>query len=348
MTDLRLLIEARNCTIAVEAGVIVAPTGRFDLALRFPDADLRPGLINAHDHLHRNHYGRLGAPPYADACEWGRDVQQRYRREIDAGRALPRREALLRGAWKNLFAGVTTVVHHDAWEAEFERDFPLNVVPLSSADSLGMVPLLGDIDRSGPWSLHLAEGTSQRAGREVEELDEAGMLDRHLLAVHGIGMDAAATGRFRASGAGLVWCPSSNLFLFGRTAPRELLAEGVDVLLGSDSLLTGDGDLLDELRLARSLRLIGDGRLEDAVGRTAERRLGLPEARLEPGERADIVVLARPLLEASARDVELVMVGGMPRVASTAIADQLQGLSGRLMTLNGVTRWTAERAREAA
>ena len=167
----RILIEARNRTLAVEDGTITEAEGAFDLVLRFPDGEVRPGLINAHDHLHRNHYGRLGTPPYADAYAWGRDIQRRHRREIAEGRALPRREALLAGAWKNLLAGVTTVVHHDLW---------------------------------------------------------------------------------------------------------ELLREGVDVLLGSDSLLSGAGDLLDELRIARGTGLVSDERLEGAVGAIAARRLGLP------------------------------------------------------------------------
>src|SRR6185503_8160801 len=108
------------------------------------------------------------------------------------------------------------------------------------------------------------------------DLDALGLLGPDLIAVHGVGMDADAVARFRASGAALVWCPSSNLFLFGRTAPDDLLAEGTDVLLGSDSRLTGDGDLLDEIRCARALGGLGDERLAGAVGAVAARRSGRP------------------------------------------------------------------------
>ncbi|HEU4631128.1 MAG TPA: hypothetical protein VFS08_15360, partial [Gemmatimonadaceae bacterium] len=106
---MRLRIEAANGAVGVEGGRIVPAEGRFDVALRVPDGVLRPGLINAHEHLHRNHYPRLGRPPYRNAYEWGRDIHERDAAEIRRARALPRREALLRGAWKNLFAGVTTV-----------------------------------------------------------------------------------------------------------------------------------------------------------------------------------------------------------------------------------------------
>ena len=50
--------------------------------------------------------------------------------------------------------------------------------------------------------------------------------------------------------ASLVWCPSSNRFLFGRTREREEVISVRHLLLGSDSPLTAAGDLLDEVRIA--------------------------------------------------------------------------------------------------
>jgi cytosine/adenosine deaminase-related metal-dependent hydrolase len=340
-----MLVVARNMSVGIEDGVIVAAEGAFDLVIEIPDGDVCPGLINAHDHLHRNHYGRLGTPPYRSAYQWAGDIQARYRAQIAQGRARPRREMLLAGAWKNLFCGVTSVVHHDRWEAEFDQDFPIRVVPLRNVDSLGLGPARELVGGEGPFALHVAEGIDAGAAGEVGRLDAMGLLRRDLIAVHGVGMDAGAITRFRASGAALVWCPSSNLFLFGRTVPPSLLAHGIDVLLGSDSLLTGAGDLLDELRLARSLELLDDARLEAAVGVTAAHRLGIEAPSLEPGAPADLVVIVRPLLEARAQDVSLVVVGGEPRVARPDLVPQLGRLAadGREMRLGTVTRWTAGR-----
>jgi len=340
MREHRILLVADNVSLGIENGVVVEPAGRFDLELRLPGRALLPGLINAHDHLHRNHYGRLGRPPYPNAYAWADDIQRRCRTAIERGRTLPRRQALLTGAWKNLFAGVTTVVHHDVWETDFEGDFPLRVVRLDWADSLGLTPTLGNLpDRS--FCLHLAEGTDLTAAREVHELKARGLLDHRLLAVHGVGMNEAGIALFRAAGAALVWCPTSNLFLLGQTVAAEMLAEGIDILLGSDSLLSGEGNLLDEIRVARRLGLLCDRRLEAAVGETAARRLALAEPSLDPGARADLVVLSRPLLEARARDVELVIAAGAPRVAIPAIGARLAeiGLPGRSMEFAGVRRW---------
>jgi len=325
---MRYRIEAANLSLGVENGVIVPDEGRFDATIRIPDGELRPGLINAHDHLHRNHYGRLGAPPYANAYDWGRDIHARFAAEIEAGRALPRREALLRGAWKNLRAGVTTVVHHDPWEPDFERDFPIRVARVRTAHSLGFerdfarAAAPDPTDPRQPLTVHLAEGTDALSAGEVRDLERLGYLDDRLLAVHVVGADANGIARLRAAGAAIVWCPTSNEYLLGRTAPRELLAPGIDVLLGSDSLLSADGDLLDELRAARRIGHLDDARLLDAVGATAARRLRLPPPTLATGSPADLAVFRRPVLEATAEDVALVVVGGEIRVAD----ERLEGL----------------------
>ncbi|MDB4948426.1 MAG: hypothetical protein JWM27_1075 [Gemmatimonadetes bacterium] len=339
---MRLRIDAANASVGVEGGVLVPPEGRFDAVLRVPDGALRPGLVNAHDHLHRNHFGRLGDPPYASAYDWGRDIHARHADAIARGRALPRRRALLRGAWKNLFAGVTAVVHHDAWEGDFDAGFPLRVVRIRTAHSLGFEPsVAASAESAGPFAIHLAEGVDPLSAGEVRELERRGLLTADLLAVHAVGPDADGIERIRRSGAAVVWCPTSNAFLFGRTAPAALLAPGIDVLLGSDSRLTGDGDLLDELRAARHLGLLADDRLLDAVGSVAARRLAIRRPSLEIGSPADLAVFRRPVLDASAADVALVVANGVLRVLDPALAPALGGgkRSGRIARMNGVARW---------
>ena len=337
---MRMLINARNRSVAIDGERIVDEEGPFDLVVDCRDADVRPGLINAHEHLHRNHYGRLGAGTYPNSYRWAEDIQLRFRRQIARGRRLPRRAALLAGAWKNLFAGVTTVVHHDSWEAAFDERFPIRVARVRSADSLGMSERV-EAPSASPFCLHVAEGTDDVAGGELDELERRGLLNRWLIAVHGVGLAGSTIDRFQQSGASLVWCPTSNDFLFGRTVSKELLDCGADILLGSDSLLTGAGDLLDEIRAARACRFVDDQRLEDGVGRTAARRLGLAEPSLEPGASADLILLRSPLGESSSNDVALTVVAGVPRVASADIAGQLGPIAklGTSMRLGRTERW---------
>ena len=308
----------------------------FDQIVRLSCGEVRPGLINAHDHLHRNHYGRLGAPPYENAYAWARDIQQRHAVEIARGRAVPRREALLTGAWKNLVAGVTHVVHHDAWEDEFDVEFPINVVRIANADSVATIPLATPA-MLGPFALHVAEGVDRAAAEEVRILDARLYLNGNLVAVHAVGPDADGIARLRACGCALVWCPTSNRFLFGRSAPSALLAEGMDVLLGSDSLLTGAGTLLDELRAARGV--ISDARLLDAVGALAARRLGMPAPSLAPGEPANLALFRRSLLDANIDDVALVMAAGELRVLDPELVASLKVRGGRMTVWRGTRRW---------
>ncbi len=346
---MRLLVNARNRAVAVERGKIIEKTGPFDLVIDLPDADVRPGLINAHDHLHRNHYGRLGEPPYRNAYQWAEHIQTRYRRRISLRRRRPRRSALLAGAWKNLFAGVTTVVHHDPWESDFDRNFPLRVARVQNADSLGMDPRLDTIEGGSPYCLHVGEGVDAEAADEIRQLAARGLLTSELIAVHAVGLDDDGIDRFCAAGAALVWCPSSNIFLLGKTAPAALLRSGIDVLLGSDSLLTGMGNLLDELRYARAYGALSDQQLEEAVGAVPARRLGLPSPSLAPGAPADLICVCKPILEAQAEDVALVVVDGLPRVARRDIVPSLNGLAegGEEMKIGSVIRWTSMRPAKA-
>jgi cytosine/adenosine deaminase-related metal-dependent hydrolase len=332
---MRLLIEAANASVAIENGRIVEPGGTFDRLIR-SSGEVRPGLINAHDHLHRNHYGRLGMPPYANAREWARDIQSRYAATIARGRLMSRRHALLAGAWKNLLAGVTHVVHHDSWEPDFADFFPIKVVRIANADSITLNPLFRPpVDAT--YAMHVAEGVDDTSGAEIPALDARGLLNNNLLAVHAVGADGGGIASLRACGCAIVWCPTSNQFLFGRSAPPALLAEGVDVLLGSDSLLTGAGTILDELRVARGH--ISDRRLLDAVGDPAARRLGMPPPSLEPGAPADVVLFRRSVLEADPEDVLLVSVDGQLRVLDPGLVPLLPIEGGQTVTWRGVTRW---------
>jgi hypothetical protein len=308
---------ADGIEIVVEGERIATARGRVDLTLDLGAGDLRAGLINAHDHLHRNHFPRLGRPPYADAYEWGRDIHEHDADVIARARAVSRRDALLFGALKNLLSGVTSVVHHDPWEPAFERDFPLRVLRVHSVHSLGIERALASVqrnDRTIPLCIHLAEGTTAAMAEEVREADRLGLVDDTLIAVHLVGADREGIELLARRRATAVWCPTSNEFLLGRTVPEELLAK-LDVVIGSDSMLTSAGTLLDELRHARRSGLMDDDRLLDSVGRLAASKLRIAEPSLVAGARADVVALAHSPLAATCEDIQLVISGGTPRVA---------------------------------
>ena len=114
------------------------------------------------------------------------------------------------------------------------------------------------------------------------------------------------------------------MHLFGRTATvRELVLEG-RAALGSDSRLSGERDLLAELRLARELTGFDDSMLESLVTDCPARLLRMPDrGALRPGALADLLVLPADLpLSCSTRaDIRLVLLGGKLRYSDPDYAE---------------------------
>lgn len=315
--------------------IVIAGGGqRIDL----DGARLLPGLINAHDHLHLN-----GALPrlkfrdgYRNASEWIADITPRL--STDAGllahRARPRAERLLAGGVKNLLSGVTTVLHHDPRHPVLdESDFPVDVPePGGWSHSLALDgeeavrASFAATPAGRPWIIHAAEGCDAAVALEFDRLEALGCIAPGTLLVHGLGLSAAQQRRLVEAGAGVAWCPGSNLHLFGRTLdPEWLFAQG-RLALGSDSRISGERDLLAELALVRELTGWSEARLEAWVTQDAARLLGLHDrGRLAPGLRADLIALppGLPLSRATRADLRLVVVGGRPLYADADLGETL-------------------------
>jgi cytosine/adenosine deaminase-related metal-dependent hydrolase len=217
---------------------------------------LIPGLINAHDHLEFNLYPRLGRGPYLSASHWARDVYRPDESPIAEQLRIPKSVRLRWGGLKNLICGVTTVCHHNPRElAVFSRNFPVRVVKrFGWAHSLEFSSDLAGRFLSTPPELpfivHLGEGVDRAARGEIFRLDRMGALDSRTVLTHAVGLNERGWQLVRRRGASIIWCPSSNLFMLGRTITPP---EGVPAALGSDSALTAQGDLLDEIRVASKL-----------------------------------------------------------------------------------------------
>jgi cytosine/adenosine deaminase-related metal-dependent hydrolase len=311
-----------------------------------------PGMINAHDHLELNHYGLLKRRHrYENASQWIADL----RPIIGSDRAVRERSAhplsarLFIGALKNLLAGVTTVVHHNPLYREIGPSFPVRVLRRygwAHSFALEEAPVGARGEPGGsvrdrchrtradtPFVVHLAEGTDEAATAELARLDNMGCLRRNTVIVHGVALTAADWQRALAVGASLVWCPVSNAYLFGRTAPVRCCIDASDaawahVCLGTDSRVTGSRDLLDEMRAAAALAPVSASELLRMVTTAPSRIFRLPGAgRLMVGAPADLLIIpplrsgpADSLLAATRRDVALVAIGGRPLVGSPELS----------------------------
>jgi cytosine/adenosine deaminase-related metal-dependent hydrolase len=134
--------------------------------------------------------------------------------------------------------------------------------------------------------------------------------------------------RVIARGAAVVWCPSSNLSMLGRTLdPRRLLDAG-RLALGSDSRLTGARDLLDELRVAAAHGDLTPPELLRLVTASASSILRMPSVGgLHAGQQADLLVLRdrggdpyHALLDISRADIRAVVRAGAPALADPDFA----------------------------
>ncbi|MGA2185363.1 MAG: amidohydrolase family protein [Bryobacteraceae bacterium] len=305
-----------------------------------------PGLINAHDHLEFNLFPRLGNGPYKSAAEWALDIHTVFQQPIEEVLAVPLCERLLWGGLKNLVSGVTTVCHHNPWNKAFSERFPVRVVrAFSWAHSLEFSSDLAArhsaCPKTRPFVFHAGEATNGTARREMEALANLGMFASNSVMVHAVGLNRESLTLARAQGCSLVWCPSSNLFTLGKTLPRYVLESGLPIALGTDSALTAEGDMIDELRIARRVSGLSEQRLYRMVTEVAANvlRLSHGEGTIQPGGVADLLLFrdrgltpARTLL---GQMPEAVLVAGTLQLATSELTSRWEQSLPQVLTISG-------------
>ena len=161
-----------------------------------------------------------------------------------------------------------------------------------------------------PVQIHLHESQGEVAQsveatgrRPLERLDDLGLVNASLLAVHAVHVTPAEIQRLAAAGAGVVHCPASNLKLACGIAPARAFGDaGVTVGLGTDGAASNNLlDILAEARMAALLSRVaaGDGGVITAA--QALRMATLDAARvlrrdheigsIEPGKWADLTCI---------------------------------------------------------
>ena len=332
------------------------------------DAVVAPALVNAHDHLHLNRVPPLPQSGYfGNSYDWI-DAFQPYFDDpnVRSALAISKQHRLWHGALKNLLSGATTVMHHDPWHEVFEaRGFPINVVRgcgwahslrLSQSGQYGpsVVESYSATPSVVPWFIHLAEGTDEVASRELRDLDALGCLRDNTVIIHGVGLGDADIDLIIERGARVVWCPGSNLRLFGRTISAHRLRRLFDaglLAIGTDSRLTGERDLLDEMRIARACSGFSAAELFELA--TTVNRTTL---RTDAG-RDDLIVFDNrcgdpheSLLSARRSDLRAVIRCGEPVLIDVSLFECLDSRLGnsnfnmRLISLDGECKFIVDDA----
>ena len=332
----RLDLEIRDGRIVGLHEPGTSPTVPDAAILRLSGRLLLPGLVNAHEHLEFSLFPRLGRGPYPSARAWSEEIYQPHESPIREHLEVPKEDRLRWGGLRNLLAGVTTVCHHNPYDAGvFESGFPIRVVKEfgwahSLAFSDDIASRFQQTPPEWPFILHLGEGTDDESGQEIFRLAELGVLDGRTVLVHGVALDEPGLALVEQSQASIIWCPSSNLFLLGRTLDDCLWERGIPTALATDSSLTAEGDLLDELAVAACTGSLSNETLYEGVTATAAQILCLcnGEGTLKKGGVADFMAVRntgdRPcdvLTELGSKDIELVMVGGRVKLLAAPSRD---------------------------
>ena len=249
----------------VKNGQIVPEKPNHALEVDLEGYTLFPGLVNAHDHLELNHFPRTKfREVYNNAHQWGEDVNARLNDEpFKTLRSYPLWDRVFIGGLKNLLCGATTVVHHGPpHKPMYRKDFPVRVLKnygwvhsLHFNTEEEIIRSYKNTPKDVPWFIHLAEGTDEIAAGEYQRLKKLGCVGSNTVIVHGIGMTHSDVRDAMFQCRGLICCPSTNQYLLHKISGQESDSHHdwfwtSDVALGSDSRLTGSGDLLDEMKFA--------------------------------------------------------------------------------------------------
>jgi cytosine/adenosine deaminase-related metal-dependent hydrolase len=167
--------------------------------------------------------------------------------------------------------------------------------------------------------------TNRHAGISLLEASDGSYRGTGYL-IHSVALTDAELMEAAATDAKIVWSPSSNMVLYGRTADiARILELGITVGLGPDWTLSGEDDMLAEMRFALSWAA-SEGVTAvtpEALWRMATidgaEVVGLSDAigTLEVGKRADVTVFGRvgadpyrAVIESDASDISLVLIDG--------------------------------------
>jgi cytosine/adenosine deaminase-related metal-dependent hydrolase len=218
---------------------------------------------------------------------------------------------------------------------------------------------------------HVAENEAQAArlalepgGRDVYALDTWGALGSNLVMAHGVWLEEGERRLVRERGATVCHCPSANLKLASGIAPiPEYLDMGINVALGADGAACNNTlSAFVEMRLAglihkprRGPRAMPAGTVFDLATMGGARALGIADqvGTIEPGKRADLVVLRRdrahvaPLAGADPVAAVVYAHGG-DDVDTVVVDGQVLVQGGRLLSGDeGAIRREAEEQRVA-
>jgi len=185
--------------------------------------------------------------------------------------------------------------------------------------------------------------------RNIAYLDSLGLTGPHVALAHCVHVSGDELEILKRTGTNVAHCPSSNLKLGSGIAPiKEMLDAGISVSLGADGAACNNRlDMFTEMRTAALLqkalhgpevlpanRALRMATIDGARAMGLDREIGS----LEPGKRADVIVLDIANLHSTPKPADLastIVYSAQPHDVQTAIIDGRLVMKNReLLTLN--------------
>ena len=316
--------------------------------INFEDALAFPGLFNAHDHLEFNLFPRLRSKIYMDYLEWGNDIQKLYSTEINTALNIPVELRMKFGMIKNLFNGITTVIHHGSNSVKKSSQIikvidSYNYLHSISLEKNWCIKLMLKSNKL-PFIIHLGEGSGETVENEVNKLFKWNLFKRKIIAVHGISINTNHADKLAA----LIWCPDSNLFLYNKTANVFELKDRMPVLFGSDSNLSSDPNFWNHIRIARAMNAMNDEELINSITSLPGELLNVKgTGKIKNGYQADIVVVKKKnensydaFFNANPEDILLIIRAGKIILFDESLEHEFADLNYRKFKINGSIKFT--------
>jgi 5-methylthioadenosine/S-adenosylhomocysteine deaminase len=332
-----------------------------------------PGLIELHNHLSYNVLTMWQVPrKFSDRSRWQDNADYRRRVTGPMGTIAKSTDPHLLASLvryvetKCLLAGVTSSQgislqseHLNSYyrsamrvvEDPTEHGFPRAATHIPDIEASEWSQFKRILGRASCLLLHLSEGLDDNARSAFLALQNSQgdwAISSALAGIHCAGLlpeDFAVLGQ---RGGSMVWSPLSNLLLYGGTANiAAAKSAGVPIGLGSDWSPTGSKNLLHELKIIKVANEVGglgltDRELVSMVTRTPASivKWGGLVGSLEPGKRADLIVIDAPLdadvyaglIAARETAVQLVVIDGRAVVGEPALMSLL-GAKGEALNV---------------
>jgi cytosine/adenosine deaminase-related metal-dependent hydrolase len=185
---------------------------------------------------------------------------------------------------------------------------------------------------SRPFIFHACEGLDEAARAEFGQLLDMNVVDKRTVVIHGQAMSPEEIDKLNLIGASLITCPSSNQFLFAKHPSPDHLTNVNRLAIGSDSPLTANGDLLDEIHFCHRVLQMAPEEIFNLVTSSPASILKLRDdtAHIVPGAPANLFAVrssplspAEHLVSVDWRDIELVIVAGTIRLVSDEILERI-------------------------